>query len=406
MRGPLEGIRVLDWGMAGVGPEAGRLMAQLGADVIKIEEPRSGDPYRYVEKGGGLNPMMGPQGRSYFFETYNMGKRGITVNLKHAGARDVMARLVAKSDVLVTNYRAKVCTQLGMDYGTLSKHNHRLIYARASGFGTKGPWKDSPSYDVAVAARAGFMLYQRDPNAFPPFTPWGVGDEISSIATVYGIMAAIIARQTTGRGQEVVTSQLASIFWLEHLNMASTLFTGKEFRAIDRRRMGNPLINVYPSGDGKWFAIAMGTLGDRYWPKFCQAIGRPEFIQDPRFSSSAQRECNCEELIRLLDATFAKAPRDTWVEKLQQADCVVSPVNTISEALEDVQVKANEMVVTVDHPVLGQVKVFDKPLELSDTPLVWQGGAPELGQHTEEVLESLAGYSWEEIEKLRSEGVI
>ncbi|MEK7848362.1 MAG: CoA transferase [Chloroflexota bacterium] len=405
MRAALDGVVVLEWSTGVAGPDAGQLLGGLGAEVIKVEEKGRGDPFRAIKKVGGLIPVAGPGGRNLFFEPFNCNKKSLAIDLKHPAARQVICRLVEGCDVFLTNFRRGAAARLGLDYPELRKHNPRLVYARVSGFGAQGPDADSPAYDLAGQARSGAMTAMRHAEEVP-FATWGIADEMAAMCAAYGIVTALLVRERQGVGQEVEASLLGGMLHLMRIQLSVKLLTGEEFAPYDRRRVGNPLLNIYRAGDGQWLCLAMGSLADKYWPRLCRALGLEHLEGDPRFSTMAAREANREELIALLDQVFTRRPRDAWVEYLKGWDIIAAGVSTLSEVASDPQTVANQYVQEYDHPVLGRIKLVGPPVQFSHSPARVLSPAPEVGQHSAEVLHKLGGYSENEITRLRELGVV
>lgn len=405
MRAALDGVVVLEWTTGVAGPDCGQLLGSLGAEVIKVEERGPGDPFRAIKKVGGLIPVTGPGGKNLFFEPFNCNKKSLAIDLKHPDARQVIWRLVEAGDVFLTNFRREAAARLGLAYPELRQHNPRLVYARVSGFGALGPDADSPAYDLAGQARSGAMTAMRHAEEVP-FATWGIADEMAAMCAAYGIVTALLARERQGVGQEVEASLLGGMLHLMRIQLAVKLLTGKEFEPYDRRRVGNPLLNIYRAGDGQWLCLAMGSLADKYWPRLCRALDLEPLEGDPRFSTMAAREANREELIALLDQVFTRRPRDAWVEYLKGWDIIATGVNAVSEVASDPQIVANRYVHDYEHPVLGQIKLVGHPVQFSRSPAQLFSPAPEVGQHTAEVLHRLGGYSQDEVAGLKERGVI
>ncbi|MFC1980943.1 CaiB/BaiF CoA transferase family protein [Chloroflexota bacterium] len=400
----MQGFRVLEWASYHTGPNAATLLGMLGAEVIKIEDRERGDVYRGVRRQSGVS-VMGPDGWNVSFRPINLNKKSITLDLKKMRAREIVYRLVQKSDVFLTNLRRFALINSGVDYETLSHHNPRLVYVHISGQGLKGPDSELASNDVSTQARSGIMTVQRSAEKVP-FSPLGLADQIGSISAAYGALGALLARERFGIGQEVQASQLGSMIWLLALSLNVRLLAGEELKPVDRQRVPNPLLNVYRCRDGKWLCLAPGVQSDKYWPLVCQALGIDELTRDPRFENLDRREENSEEIIAILDRVFAQETRDKWLAVLKERDVFVSPVNNLSDLLTDPQVLENEYIVDYEDPILGAVKVVGSPFIFSETPARIHAPTPEFGQHTEEVLTQLAGYSWEEIDELKSQEVI
>lgn len=402
---PLEGIRVIDWTLWQQGPVAGMMLGDLGAEVIKIEERVGGDPGRGLLSVAGA--LVGAsEGRNFYFEANNRHKKSITLDLKKSGAQEIIRRLVAKSDVFIQNFRAGVDERLGLDYGTLSQYNPRLIYGRASGFGTLGPDAGAPAFDTLGLARSGIMTAIGEPDMPPLTIVGGIADQLGGIMLAYGVLAALIARDRHGVGQEVDISQLGSMMFLQGLNVSAKTILGKDFRRIPRAEAPNPMLNHYRCSDGKWISLAMPQQ-DRYWKDFCEMLGIPEVAADPRFSTMQTRAENAKELVGIIDGRFASRPRAEWMSRLKAGgDFIWTFMNEISDLPEDQQAVANEYVVDYDHPTWGPIKVIGVPVRLGKTPGNPRGRAPEFGEHTETILGDLLGYSWEDIARLKEEEVI
>ncbi len=403
MSGPLEGIRILDWTIWQQGPVSTAMLGDLGAEVIKIEERVSGDPGRGLIRLYGT--AMGWKGRNFYFENNNRNKKSITLDLTKDKGKDVVYRLVKKSDVFVQNFRQGVAARLGLDYNTLSRYNPRLIYATASGYGPKGPDSGAPTFDLIGLGRSGMMFASTEPGLPPQRFRGAIADQMGAIMLAYGVLAALVARERLGVGQEVDVSHLGSLIALQGLNLAQTLIMGREQPQQPRTASGNPLSNQYRCADDKWIAISM-LQSDRYWPAFCQALEIEELEKDPKFENMDKRAENCRQLIAILDKVFATRTREEWMTIMKGKDLIFGPVNTLSDLENDPQAIENQYVVDFNHPVFGPIKVVGIPVAFSKTPGSVRSEAPEFGQHTEEVLLELGGYSWEEIVELRDQEVI
>jgi len=402
---PLEGIRVLDWTVWQQGPVASTMLGDLGAEVIKIEDRVSGDPARGVMKMWGVMARL-PSGRNFYLENNNRNKKGITLNLRKEKGREILYQLVGKSDVFVHNFRKDVPERLGLDYETLAKHNPKLIYAHASSYGPEGPDANEQAFDYTGQARSGLMWAVGEVG-MPPLTVTGAPmDQMGATMTAYGVLAALLARERLGVGQKVDVSMLGSAIWLQGENVASSLIFGYEYPRWTRVNTGNPLWNHYCCSDGKWLVLAM-PQSDRHWPEFCEILGINQLKDDPRFNNMERREQNAKELIDILDRLFVTKTRDEWLKLIRtKPELIATSVSKISELSQDPQVTANKYIVDFDHPALGKIKVVGLPINLSKTPGSIRLPAPELGQHTEEVLIDILGYSWDQITQLRDEEII
>ncbi len=404
MARPLDGIRVLDWTQYQQGTVATAMLADLGATVIHVENRVAGDPGRGVRSGAG--PFVLPHGKSAYFESFNRGKKSITVDLAKKKGRELIYRLAENSDVFVHNYRQGVPEKLGLDYDNLCQHNSKIIYASASGFGPNGPEAMEPSFDTLGQARSGIMTMVGEPD-MPPLQIWlGIADQVGAMMTAYGIVVALLVREKLGIGQKVDASLLGSMIALQGFNVGLGLYGGREIARPSRKKALNPLFNYYPCKDDKWIMLAM-PQSDRYWPTVCRAMGLEHLQKEPRFETMEKRSENCEELIAIMDEIFGTKPPQKWVTILKAAgDTICTPVQSVFDLISDPQVRANEYIIDCNHEVLGPVKVVGIPIQLSKTPGVVKPEAPEFGQHTEEVLIEIGGYSWEEIGQLRDEEVI
>ena len=400
MDAPLKGIRVIDWTIWQQGPVATAMLADMGAEVIKIEEREKGDPGRGVFAIGGAEST-----RNFYFEANNRHKQSLTLDLGKPGAREIVYKLVAKSDVFVQNFRKGVADRLGLGYKDLSAHNPKLVYASSSGYGPFGPDSGEPSFDYLAQARSGIMYTGPADIKDPIYLTGGIADQMGAIMLAYGVTMALVARERYGVGQEVNASHLGSMIALQGLNVASRTFLGHEFKRNAREESFNPLWNHYKCADEKW--ICLGMIQDRYWKDFCNAVGIPELIEDPRFNNMRARGKNRRELIAILDKVFATKPRDEWMHVLKHGgDFIYTVVNSINDLPTDPQVLANEYVVDYDHPELGKMQVVGVPVILSQTPGNPRGRAPELGENTEMILTEMLGYSWDDVAKFREAGII
>jgi CoA:oxalate CoA-transferase len=404
MKMPLEGYRVLDWTIWQQGPISSVMLGDLGAEVIKIEERGVGDPSRGTTKISGA--QTGVAGRNFYFENCNRNKRSIALNLRKQKGKEIIYKLVEKSDVFVQNFRQGVAARQGLDYATLSKYNPRLIYASASGWGSEGPGAERPSYDYTGLARSGIMNVVGEPGMPPMAMKGGICDQLGGIMTAYGIVTALLVRERTGIGQELDASLLGSMTWLQGLNVSMKLIMGAEIPREVRATARNPLWNHYKCKDGKWIVLAH-LQSDRQWPILCQAMGMQDLEKDPRYNNMETRAKNAGELIAVMDKIFATKTQAEWLTTLAAAgDLIAEPVNTISDLVVDPQAIANGYIRDFQHPVWGPIKVVGPPVKFSKTPAAPQREAPEFGQHTEEILTEVLGYSWDDIGKLMEDEII
>jgi crotonobetainyl-CoA:carnitine CoA-transferase CaiB-like acyl-CoA transferase len=400
---PLEGIRVVDWTIWQQGPVASAMLGDLGADVIKVEERVGGDPGRGILRAQGLDLSDRP---NFYFEANNRNKQSIAVDLKKPEGREIVQRLAAHADVFVQNFRQGVAGRLGLDAASLRAKNPRLIYASATGYGPEGAESGAPSFDYLGLARSGIMYACGEPDDEPLAIAGGIADQMGAVMLAYGVLAALLVRERTGRGQEVDASHLGSMAWLQGLGLAARLMLGRALPRQSRRYATNPLWNHYRCADDQWLALSM-LQPDRYWARLCTVLEIPEAATDERFATMGPRMMNCGACIALLDEVFARRPRADWIRRLGEGgDFIVSIVNSVDDLPQDPQVLANGYVTTFAHPQFGPTQVVGLPIRLSETPGQLRLPAPEFGQHTEEILTGLLGYSWDDVEALRAREVI
>ena len=405
MKRPLDGVRIIDWTIWQQGPVSTMMLADLGAEVIKIEERVGGDPGRGVLSIAGA--LVGAtSGPNFYFEANNRHKQSLTLDLKNPRAIEIVYQLAEKSDVFVQNFRKGVADKLGIGYEALSQRNPQLIYASATGYGPFGPDSAEPSFDYMGLARSGIMTAVGEPQMEPLSIAGGIADQMGAIMLAYGVMAALLAREKYGMGQEVDISHLGSMTALQGLNVACKAILGKEFKRMPRAAAPSPLWNHYKCGDDKWICLAMPQQ-DRYWSDFCKVLGIEHVLDDPRFATMGDRADNAKDLIPILDTAFASRPRDAWMKALKEGgDFIYTVVNTIADLPTDEQMLANEYIVDYEHPSIGKTQLVGVPVRLSKTPGDPRGAAPEFGEHTERILTELLDYSWEDVAKLREEEVI
>ncbi len=408
----LEGIRVIDVSQVAAVPMAGRHLADFGADVIHVEHPVVGDSLRAVQTGTGLaTGTPPPPGFKYYWENYNRNKRSITVDASQDAGREILYKLVRTADVYLTNMRPYERDKFKLDYGTLSQLNPRLIYASLTGYGKKGPERNSPGYDhtaywprtgishrVTIAARA-------SPEAIPASFVPSFGDNVAGLALAFGITMALLVRGKTGAGQEVDTSIFQAGVYQNSWDICASLVTGRDCDPIPPREDApSPLMMVYMTKDKRWLVLCM-PQSDRYWPKFCQAVEKQELVPDPRFNSLENRMLNHTALFRILEEVLSKKTLDEWRPILSGAGLSWGPYQNFLEVIKDPQARANNFFIPFNHPEWGPVEVVASPVNLSETPGTVRTPAPEFSQHTEQVLLEL-GYGWPDIERLKQNKVI
>jgi crotonobetainyl-CoA:carnitine CoA-transferase CaiB-like acyl-CoA transferase len=383
--GPLEGIRVIELGVWVAGPAAGGILADWGADVIKIEPP-TGDPARQFASMIGGDLPINPA-----FELDNRSKRSIVIDLTTDEGHAVALDLVASADVFVTNIRIDALERLRMDAAMLLTCNPRLVYGIITGFGLEGPERDRAAYDIgAFWARSGVASLLTAPGGSPPFQRGGMGDHGAAMDLVAAICAALVARDRpggTGRGQLVATSLLRHGMYTIGFDLNTHLRLGVPIAIGTHETMANPAMNCYRARDGAWFWL-IGLEGDRHWPTLCRAVGHPEWIDDPRFADAAARRANVRELIDAFDAVFATRTRAEWGEVFDREDVWWAPVQTTEEVLADPQAWAGGGFLEVPDKS-STVTMVNSPCDFVGTPPTARGMPPDLGQHTDEILAEL-----------------
>ncbi len=399
----LQGIRVLDLTRALAGPYCTMMLGDLGADVIKVERPGRGDDSR----GWGppfVGQPYGPYaGESAYFIAANRNKRSITVNLKSAEGQEIVRRLAGVSDVMVENYRTGVLEKMGLGYDDVHALNPRLVYCSISGYGRTGPYATRPGYDFVIQAEGGLMGIIGPEEG----TPYRVGVPIidinSGMFAATAILAALRARDQTGEGQLVDVSLLDTVVALL-TNVGSNYLVG----GAEPRRLGNAHPNIAPyeafRARDRWFALA--AANHRQWTMLCDAIGRPDLVDDARFATNGDRVANRPALLEALNDAFAARDADEWLAVLQEAGLPCGPINTVPDVFEHPQAEARGLAIETQHPTAGPVRMTGFPYKLSQTPAEVSQSPPMLGQHTTEVLTEVLGYSVEEAEELRERGAV
>ena len=400
MAGPLNGVRIVEISMFQQGPIAGTRLADLGADVIKVE-PKEGDPARLFMRL--IGATVGLKGPNFYFESNNRNKRSIAMDLKSAEGKEIFLKLIDQADVFLTNMSIDAPAKIGLGPDDLLKRNPRLIYAHSSGWGRKGPDARELSFDYTGLARSGMMMCAGEKGSPPgQFLP-GMGDELGGLILAWAVTAALFAREKTGKGQVVDTSLMGSIINLNGLMLDAPAMLGQEYPRDKRSEAGNPMYNHYCCKDDKWIVVAH-LQPDRYWPAFCKAMEIADLEQDSRFNTMEARGIHKIELVKILDEKFATKTRDEWMQQLRAGGCICTPVQTLTEVTQDPQALANNYIIEVDHPTMGKIRQVGFPWDFSETPAAWRKEAPKLGQNTEEILLAL-GYSKEDIARFKESGV-
>lgn len=393
---PLTDIRILDLTQMAAGPFCSMMLADMGAEVIKIEIPNRGDGLRCWGP-----PFLGGEG--VYFLGLNRNKKSMTLNLKSKRGKEIFVKLVKKADVLLENFRPGTMERLGFGYEEIKSVNPRIIYCRISGYGQTGPYRERGGYDVLAQGESGLMAVTGEPDR-PPGAKLGVAivDLGTGMYAAYGILLALLTREKIGKGQMVDVALFDSaITWMLQ-PIGSYLATGEQ-----PKRLGtvHPVAAPYQAFKTKDIYISIGCAADRHWRKLCELLGVEELADDPRFATNPKRVENREELISILSKIFLTKRGDEWLKKLCDAEIPNAPVNTLDRIVSDPQVLHRRMLIELDHLKAGRIKVTGIPIKLSETPGKIMSPPPLLGQHTEKILREL-GYSDEDIKELREEEAV
>ena len=397
---PLEGVKVIDLTYFVAGPTAAKVLADWGADVIKIE-PSFGDPGRNT--GAGMTCPTENQ-RNPFYTTYNANKRGLSINLKSAEGMQIMARLLENANVLVTSYRTEALKRLSLDYESLSKKHPHLIWAQVNGFGDYGPAKDKPGFDtVAYWARSGAMMDIAEKDTSPINPPIGFGDSVTGCSLAGGICAALYHQTKTGKGQKVMVSLFGQAIWSLSALIASTQFTDEYPKS--RKNAISPVINSYQCKDGKWIFLSILEHERYYNTLFEKVFKRYDLVDDSRYATTLEAKKNAKELIKVLDAEFAKYTQNEMVEKLTEADIAHEKIQHVKDVLSDKQALDNNYIVE-------QVNRDGSKNSYAMTPVKFGGievnhicDAPLIGQDSEEILKEI-GYQENQIAEYIENGIV
>jgi len=399
MRSPLDGITILDVTIWQNGPWGTVMLSDMGANVIKIEDKTLGDPGRTT-----TGQLIDPKPVNSYFETMNRNKRSVTLDLKNQQGREIFYEMAKKVDVITQNFRVGVVEKLGIDYETIRKINSQIVYASVSGYGSEGPDAKEGVFDILGQARGGFLYMACVSDDEVAYNIPSIADQTGAITLAYAVLLGIVARERYGVGQHVETSQLAGQLMLQALPINSVLLNGNPPLPRQRLEANNALFNTYKCLDGKW--IAMGcSQSDRYWSSFARILGLANLEHDPRYKDHRSRQANRKTLVPLVDAAFLTKTRDEWIRQFKADGVLCAPVQSYADLPDDPQVIANNYLAEIKHPTQGTLREVGVPVRLSETPGWARTPAPEFGEHTEEVLLEF-GYTWEQIERFRSQGAI
>jgi len=394
-----SGLKVLDLASYIAGPAAATILADFGADVIKVEPPGTGDVYRFFS----AMPPNPVSDVNYAWQLTNRNKRSIAINLKSVSAKEVLQRLVRWADVVVVNFPPRVKASLGLTYEDLSPLNPKLIYADITGYGAAGPEADTPGFDItAYWARSGLMEVTHDAGSPPTLPIPGIGDHATATTLYAAIVTALYVRATTGKGGHVSTSLIANGIWAAGAWVEGGLNGGHFFPQHDRKSPPNALLNPYRTSDNRWILLVAAQRKD--WPGFAKAIGKPELLEDPRFTDE-NRTSNAAALVEILDPLFASQPLSYWKQTLDAGRVIFGVVQIAHEIINDPQLAANDIVVPLDIPGRPGTRTVSNPIQIVGSEKVKPRLAAQLGEHSNEILEEL-GFDATEIDSLNTSGTV
>jgi formyl-CoA transferase len=391
MSGALAGIRVVEAASYVTGPFASQLLADMGAEVVKIEEPKRGDPFR----------GWGERNYAATFCSLNRNKKSITLDLRIDAGRDIALRLASEADVLIQNFRPGVMEKRGLGYNDVKKLNSKIVYCSISGFGPTGPYRDMPGYDTVGQARSGLLSLLTDPGK-----PQGMGisfsDHLTGMYACYGVLSALMNRMLSGEGQHVETSLLRASVSFVGENAARYFETGH----VPRRKHRTTTAGVFAfeDRDGLAFVLHMSSP-DKFWRNMFEVVGKPEWSEDSRFNNRRARIENYDTLVEQLTPIFRGGRREDWLRRLTERDVPAAPINTLDEVFADPQVQTYGFPIEVEHPKMGKMKLLGNAVDMSRTPPSIDRPPPMLGEHTEEILTGL-GFDRAAISDLRAKEAI
>ena len=397
---PLEGIKVIEYGVFHAGPGGGAILGDLGAQVIKIEAG-SGDPIRFWTKVGEVE-LAGPDGMSLTHEVSNRNKKNICLDIKAEAGREVFERLVKGADVFMTNLRKSTKTKLEIDYPSISKINPKIIHASVSGFGQEGPLQDIGAFDPLGQACSGMMFVTG--NEMPAPLHLGILDQTTAMALSHAIITALLVRERQGISQEVHVSLYGTALWMQHINLMVSNALGENPCITSDRSHHSPLRNVFCCGDGEW-VMCTHHPEEKYWATFCKVMGVPELLDDPSYTDQKGRPVNNAELNNMFDQIFATRTRTEWMTDLTANLLMFVPIQKIADVETDTQALQNGYVRPGNYPGFGEMGVPGYPVQFGKSQAGIRSSAPSQGEHTDQIMEDL-GYGESDIQRLKKEGVI
>ncbi|GGZ97877.1 CoA transferase [Arenicella chitinivorans] len=386
--GALSHLKVLDLSRVLAGPWAGQVLADFGADVIKVEQPEKGDDTRHWAPPYMPDSSGADTAESAYYLCANRGKRSICVDIRSAEGQAVLHALVQDSDVVIENFKAGHLANYHLDYDTLSNINPALIYCSITGFGQTGPYSERPGYDFLIQAMSGLMSVTGEPDGPPQKVGVAVTDVLTGLYAVIGVLAALSERSISGLGQHIDLS-LFDVAVASMANQASNYLVG----GMTPQAMGNahPNIVPYQSFETQQGHCVVAVGNDSQFARFCVVVGRPEWCDDERFKSNSQRVKNRKVLVVLIAEEMRRDTRDNWLAKFQKADVPAAPINNLQDVFNDPQILARQMKINVPHPSNPDLELVGNPLKFSRTPVSYHRPPPELGEHTEEIFNKLKG---------------
>ena len=393
--GALEGIRVLDLSRVLAGPYCSMILSDMGAEVIKVEIPGTGDDTR------GFPPFK--EGKSGYFMNMNRNKKGITLNLKKG--KEIFLELVKKSDILIENYRPGTMEKLGLGYETLKEINPRLVYGCISGFGHYGPYSRRPGYDIVGQAMSGIMSVTGWPDGEPTRAGAPVSDTVAGISLTAGVLAALRYAEKTGVGQKVDIALVDSLVSVMQIINQIYLIGGRIPGRTGNAYESSAPYDTFPTKDGE--SVVIGVANDKFWRQLCEVMGRPELIDDPEMAKNGDRVRNRDKIRPIVEEWTRTRTARELVDQLLEIGLPTAPIYNVKQVTEDPHIAgAREMFIEIEDPEAGKIKVTNSHIKMSETKAGFRSPAPMLGQHNEEVYGGLLGYSKEQIEDLHAEGII
>ena len=394
-QGPLAGIRVLDFSRILSGPYATMVLADLGAEVIKVEPVGKGDETR------GFPPFKGPM--SHYYIALNRSKQSIALDLKSPEGVQIARDLARQSDILLENFRPGVMERLGLGYETLKADNPRLIYGSITGFGQNSPHQDKPAFDIVAQALSGVMSVNREPGQAPNKLGLPLGDMAGSIFSLFGVLAALHERNVTGVGRHVEIAMLDSLIAMQGYLSQIYFVTGHSPEPVGTRHPSIVPYGSFPTADGH---VIVACLTERFWHNFARCLGREELIEDPRFALYEQRLANRDALEPIIEARMTRDTTAYWLERLSEFDVPNAPILSIGEALEQDHVAARRLIETATHPVVGEMSLVRGPITFDGVGPAAARAPSLLGEDSETVLSDRLGYSAEQVDELVRRGVV